>query len=78
LLALTGSLDLQVLPHLNLPPMQRALAAAGNRSAVVQEVPGLNHLFQHAGTGAPSEYATIAETMAPELLEQVSTWILGL
>jgi hypothetical protein len=43
----------------------------------VQEIAGLNHLFQHASTGSPSEYVTIAETMAPEVLTQVSTWIAG-
>jgi uncharacterized protein len=77
-LALNGSLDLQVLPDLNLPPIRTALAAAGNQHATVQKVDGLNHLFQHAGNGAPSEYATIAETMSPDVLAQVSTWITGL
>jgi pimeloyl-ACP methyl ester carboxylesterase len=78
LLALNGGLDLQVLPGLNLPPIQQALVAAGNQHAVILEVPGLNHLFQHAGNGSPSEYATIAETMAPEVLAQVWAWIAGL
>ena len=31
----------------------------------VQELPGLNHLFQTCKTGAPSEYAQIEETIAP-------------
>jgi fermentation-respiration switch protein FrsA (DUF1100 family) len=74
-LALTGSLDLQVLPDLNLPPIQAALTAAGNTAATVEEVAGLNHLFQHATTGSPNEYAMIDETMSPEILSRVATWI---
>ena len=39
-------------------------------------MPGLNHLFQHARTGAVSEYGEIEETMAPEVLDKIATWIL--
>jgi hypothetical protein len=74
-LALNGSLDLQVLPDLNLPPIQQALQAAGNQHATVQKLDGLNHLFQHATTGSPMEYGTIDETMAPEVLSQIAAWI---
>jgi uncharacterized protein len=77
-LALAGGLDLQVLPSLNLPPLRKALTAAGNQRATVEELIGLNHLFQHATTGSPTEYGTISETMAPEVLARVSTWITGL
>jgi pimeloyl-ACP methyl ester carboxylesterase len=77
-LALNGSLDLQVLASVNLPVLRAALAEADNPRTVVSELPGLNHLFQHATTGAPSEYASIDETMAPEVLTQVSDWIGGL
>jgi pimeloyl-ACP methyl ester carboxylesterase len=72
-LALNGSLDLQVLADLNLPPIRAALAANGE--ATVEEVDGLNHLFQHATTGSPSEYAAIDETMAPAVLAEVAGWI---
>jgi uncharacterized protein len=77
-LALNGSLDLQVLPDLNLPPMQKALEDAGNPRATLQKLQGLNHLFQHATTGLPAEYGTINETMAPEVLTQIAAWIAGL
>jgi uncharacterized protein len=36
----------------------------------------LNHLLQTATTGAPSEYATIEETMAPVAMRTISDWIL--
>jgi hypothetical protein len=38
-------------------------------------MPGLNHLFQTATTGAPSEYEKIDETVAPSALELMATWI---
>jgi hypothetical protein len=41
----------------------------------VEEMPGLNHLFQTAKTGAPSEYGEIEETMAPGVLAVIGDWI---
>ena len=76
LLALNGSLDLQVPPAENLPAIRQALQEGGNRHFELDEMPGLNHLFQHARTGAVSEYGEIEETMAPEVLDKIATWIL--
>ena len=73
-LALNGSLDLQVPPGQNLPPLRAALAH--NRRAEVIELPGLNHLFQPANTGAPMEYAKIETTLDPAALDTITTWIL--
>jgi len=39
------------------------------------ELDGLNHLFQTATTGAPSEYAQIEETMSPRALDLITGWI---
>ncbi len=75
-LAINGSLDKQVLPAQNLPAIRKALEEGGNKHFEVDELPGLNHLFQTAKTGAPSEYAEIEETMSPVALEKMSTWIL--
>ena len=55
--------------------MQSALQAAGNTRATVTKLAGLNPLFQHTGTGSPTEYGAIAETMAPDVLTQISSWI---
>ncbi len=74
-LAINGEKDLQVDPKQNLAPIEAALKAAGNTNYTVKELPGLNHLFQHCKTGAPSEYGTIEETMAPEVLELIYAWI---
>ena len=49
--------------------------ASGNRDVTVKELPGLNHLFQTAPTGAPTEYATIEETFAPAALQVIGDWI---
>lgn len=76
LLAINGSLDKQVLPDQNLPAIRKALEQAGNKHFEIDELPGLNHLFQTAKTGAPSEYAQIEETMSAVALEKISTWIL--
>ena len=74
-LVLDGSLDKQVLPSQNLPAIRKALAEAGNQHVEIDELPGLNHLFQTAKTGAPAEYAQIEETMSPIVMEKISTWI---
>lgn len=72
-LALNGSLDLAVPARLNLPAIRQALSA--NRDATVIEVTGLNHLFQTAKTGAPSEFAHIEETFAPSALSTITDWV---
>jgi pimeloyl-ACP methyl ester carboxylesterase len=74
-LALNGSLDIQVPPSDNLPAIRAALA--GHRDATVAELPGLNHLFQTATTGAVSEYQRIEETFAPAALRTIGDWILA-
>jgi uncharacterized protein len=74
-LGLFGGKDLQVAAAPNAAGMKAAFDAAGNRKVTLKTFAGLNHLFQHAKTGAPGEYGTIEETMAPEVLETVATWI---
>jgi uncharacterized protein len=76
-LAINGSLDLQVPPALNLPAIRKALDDAGNKHFEVDELPGLNHLFQTAKTGSPSEYGQIEETMSPLALDKIANWILA-
>jgi len=75
-LVLNGEKDLQVPPGQNLPAIRKALEASGNKNFEIVELPGLNHLFQNAKTGAISEYAEIEETMSPVALERMSNWIL--
>ena len=75
-LAINGERDLQVPPKQNLPAIRRALEASANKRFDIVELPGLNHLFQTANTGSPSEYARIEETMAPIALDTIARWIL--
>ncbi|MGB2626231.1 MAG: alpha/beta fold hydrolase [Candidatus Acidiferrum sp.] len=75
-LALNGELDLQVRAKQNLPAIRKSLEEGGNRDFEIDELPGLNHLFQTAKTGAPSEYSSIEETMSPIAMEKIGTWIL--
>jgi uncharacterized protein len=75
-LVLNGSKDLQVPPEQNLPAIRKALEAGGNKDFEIDELDGLNHLFQTAKTGAVGEYGEIEETMSPVALEKVAEWIL--
>lgn len=75
-LAVNGELDLQVTSKENLKGIQKSLEKAGNRQVTIHEFKQLNHLFQTATTGSPSEYGEIAETWNPEALSFISDWIL--
>jgi uncharacterized protein len=75
LLAVNGSLDLQVPPKENLQAIEKALIFGGNSSYVIEELPGLNHLFQTATTGSPAEYSKIEETISPVALEAIGSWL---
>ncbi len=77
-LAMIGEKDIQVDPGENLPAIEKALKDGGNKAYTVKMMPGLNHLFQTAETGSPTEYAEIEETMSPAALDMVSGWILSL
>lgn len=74
-LALNGALDLQVSAEQNLPEIRRALAEGGNERVTAEALPGLNHLFQPATTGAATEYASIEVTMSERVLDRISSWI---
>ena len=87
-LALNGSLDCQVLPKSNLAAI-RSLLRLSEWSATspyggeteggfYKEYPGLNHLFQHAQTGAATEYGNIEETISEEVLRDIVTWLKNL
>lgn len=74
-LALNGEKDLQVLPDQNLPVLKAALEKGGNKDVTILRLPGLNHLFQAAKTGAVSEYAQIEETMNAAALDAAASWL---
>ncbi|WP_374950034.1 alpha/beta hydrolase family protein [Mucilaginibacter sp.] len=74
-LALNGTLDMQVSCSPNLAAIKASLQKAGNKSVQVIPLDNLNHLFQQAKTGNISEYAEISETINPLALEKVTGWI---
>jgi uncharacterized protein len=76
-LAINGAKDVQVVPSENLPAIETALKAAGNRDATVRELPGLNHLFQPCTSGSVTEYGTIETTIAPDALNLITDWIVA-
>jgi pimeloyl-ACP methyl ester carboxylesterase len=75
-LVLDGSKDLQIPPAQNLPAIRKALEDGGNKHFEIDELPGLNHLFQTAKTGSITEYAQIEETISPVALDKIAGWIL--
>lgn len=73
-LALNGTLDHQVPPE-SLDGIVAALREGGNMQVESELIPSLNHLFQTAKTGKESEYGVIDETIAPVVLEKISTFV---
>ena len=76
-LALNGSLDLQVSAKENLSAIEAALKQAKNKKYKIVELEGLNHLFQETTTGLPTEYGQIEQTFSPRALEEILEWIKG-
>ena len=75
-LALNGTKDTQVEFESNLGALRSGLPASSNN--ILEAVEGVNHLFQHCSTGAFAEYRDIEETFAPEALEKMVQWLLGI
>jgi len=73
ILALNGQLDLQVPAPENLAGLRALLK--DHPDATITELEGLNHMFQHATTGALGEYNDIEETFAPEAMQIIADWI---
>lgn len=76
-LALNGTLDMQVDADQNLAPIERALAEGVCPSATVVRLVGLNHLFQPARTGMLGEYGVIETTFDEATMGLIAGWILG-
>jgi len=70
-LALNGTKDRQVDCEENLNILRHGLG--GQKE--IKAIEGVNHLFQHCNTGNTSEYKDIEETIAPEVLEIITTWL---
>ncbi len=76
ILYLIGDLDLQVDPDLNIPVAEKIFKESGNSKTKIVRFPKLNHLFQKSTTGLPDEYMKIEQSFDPEVLQQMSKWII--
>lgn len=76
-LALNGSLDLQVPADINLKAIETALQTGNNKQYKIMKLEGLNHLFQTCKTGSPNEYTSIEGTISPQVLLELESWIIG-
>jgi dipeptidyl aminopeptidase/acylaminoacyl peptidase len=74
-LILNGERDVQVSAKINIEAINRALTEGGNKQVTTKIFPRLNHLFQECETGLPTEYQTIEQTIAPEVLDVMAGWI---
>ena len=75
ILAINGSLDIQVESEQNLGGIEDTLQSVSHPDFKTVELEGLNHLFQTAKTGAIAEYDKIEETISPKVLNLMSDWI---
>lgn len=70
LLIIYGKNDSQVPPDINATPATKLAPRA-----TVKIYDGLNHLMQHSTTGRVEEYSQIEETISPEVLSDIATFI---
>ena len=73
ILAIYGTLDVQVDSQQNAPAMQAD--TADNRDVSVVVIDNMNHLMQEAKTGGVTEYATLDQHVMPKVLETLSSWL---
>lgn len=69
-LLIYGENDMQVPPAVNIPALKDM-----PENIEVKVYPGLNHLMQHSETGRVAEYGVIEETISPEVLQDISEFI---
>lgn len=74
-LALNGDKDIQVISRSNLEGITKALANSKSKVHEVREIEGVNHLFQECKTCTAQEYGQLEQTIKPEVLEIVTTWL---
>ena len=74
-LALNGTLDLQVPAKEDLAGIEKALQKAGNNQSEIMALEGLNHLFQKATTGSVREYKEIEEPFNEAAMQIIADWI---
>ncbi|NVJ61898.1 MAG: alpha/beta fold hydrolase [Gammaproteobacteria bacterium] len=74
-LALNGTLDLQVAAESNLAGLRSIFEKHQHKDYTIKALEQLNHLFQTAKTGNVTEYHSIEQTFAPVALESMVSWL---
>ena len=72
-MAVNGTLDVQVLAQDNLPVLHQHLPASEKH--LIKEYEALNHFLQHCTPATTLNYGQIEETISPEVLSDMVTWI---
>jgi pimeloyl-ACP methyl ester carboxylesterase len=73
--AVFGELDIQVPPAQSASELERAFAGSRSGLLTLIRLPAVNHMLQPARTGRMEEYATIEQTVAPEVLAALDRWL---
>jgi len=73
-LAINGSLDVQVSANQNIEAIKNSIVNTSSQSKT-RVYEGLNHMMQKATTGAVHEYSQIEETYNIVVLNDIATWI---
>lgn len=73
--AVNGEKDIQVDAAVNLKAIEDNIRSNGNRKVTTKSYPGLNHLFQHCRQCTVGEYGQLEETISPEVLKDIASWI---
>lgn len=76
ILALNGERDIQVDAMINLTAIRQWVSGNGNKKVTIKTYPQLNHLFQTCEKGTLAEYRELEETINPEVLKDMTEWIL--
>ncbi len=74
-LAIYGTLDLQVDADQNATAFEAAMKKASNTDYQLTTLTGANHLMQAAATGSPTEYATLKQEFTPDFLPTIIDWL---
>ena len=72
-MAINGSLDMQVPAQANLGALRNLLLE--NSKHLIKEYPSLNHLFQNCTEQTSLQYEEIEETISTEVLEDIAKWV---
>lgn len=74
-LALNGDKDIQVISKSNLEGIRQSLSQSKSKDYEIQELPGLNHLFQSCLNCTVMEYGELTETINPDVLKAIGEWL---